>query len=88
MICRQFSRHHADRLCRQRRGFCDGTNSANGAPLARFRFMGAGCIHPGQVTIVHEEYTPTADEVEFARKIISSIRRRPPRSRSWSLDGR
>jgi len=35
-----------------------------------FGFMGAGCIHPGQVTIVNEEYTPTAAEVEYARKII------------------
>ena len=25
-----------------------------------FGFMGAGCIHPGQVTIVNEEYTPVA----------------------------
>ena len=28
-----------------------------------FGFMGAGCIHPGQVTIVNEEYTPSAEEV-------------------------
>jgi citrate lyase subunit beta / citryl-CoA lyase len=36
----------------------------------RFGFDGAGCIHPGQVTIVNEEYTPSADEVEYARKVI------------------
>ena len=35
-----------------------------------FGFLGAGCIHPGQVTIVNEEYTPTADEVEYAKKVI------------------
>jgi citrate lyase subunit beta / citryl-CoA lyase len=32
----------------------------------RFGFDGAGCIHPGQVTVVNEEYTPSAEEVEYA----------------------
>jgi citrate lyase subunit beta/citryl-CoA lyase len=36
----------------------------------RFGFDGAGCIHPGQVTIVNEEYTPTEAEVVYARKVI------------------
>ena len=36
-----------------------------------FGFMGAGCIHPGQVGIVNEEYKPGAAEVEFARRIIA-----------------
>lgn len=36
----------------------------------RFGFDGAGCIHPGQVTIVNEEYSPTEQEVAYARKII------------------
>jgi len=36
-----------------------------------FGFMGAGCIHPGQVTIVNEEYTPRDEEVEYAGKIIA-----------------
>ena len=35
-----------------------------------FGFLGAGCIHPGQVTIVNEEYTPTAEEVDYAKKVI------------------
>ena len=37
----------------------------------RFGFDGAGCIHPGQVTIVNEEYSPSAEEVAYARKIIA-----------------
>jgi citrate lyase subunit beta/citryl-CoA lyase len=54
-----------------------------------FGFMGAGCIHPGQVTIVNEEYTPTADEVEFARKIIKLDKEAAASGRgSWSLDGK
>ncbi|MDB5863661.1 MAG: CoA ester lyase, partial [Betaproteobacteria bacterium] len=36
----------------------------------RFGFDGAGCIHPGQVTIVNEEYSPNHEEVVFAKKII------------------
>ncbi|HEV7803317.1 MAG TPA: CoA ester lyase [Burkholderiales bacterium] len=36
----------------------------------RFGFDGAGCIHPGQVTIVNEEYSPDQEEVAYAKKII------------------
>ena len=54
-----------------------------------FGFMGAGCIHPGQVTIVNEEYTPTADEVEFAHKVIKLDKKAAAAGRgSWSLDGK
>jgi citrate lyase subunit beta/citryl-CoA lyase len=54
-----------------------------------FGFMGAGCIHPGQVTIVNEEYTPTAEEVEYARKIIKLDQEAAASGRgSWSLDGK
>ena len=37
----------------------------------RFGFDGAGCIHPGQVKIVNEEYTPSEGEVAYARKVIT-----------------
>ena len=54
-----------------------------------FGFMGAGCIHPGQVTIVTEEYTPTTEEVEYARKIIKLDKEAAAAGRgSWSLDGK
>ncbi|MGH8616240.1 MAG: HpcH/HpaI aldolase/citrate lyase family protein [Burkholderiales bacterium] len=54
-----------------------------------FGFMGAGCIHPGQVTIVNEEYTPTAEEVEYARKVIKLDKEAAAAGRgSWSLDGK
>jgi citrate lyase subunit beta/citryl-CoA lyase len=54
-----------------------------------FGFMGAGCIHPGQVTIVNEEYTPTADEVDFARKVVKLDAEAAAGGRgSWSLDGK
>jgi citrate lyase subunit beta/citryl-CoA lyase len=54
-----------------------------------FGFMGAGCIHPGQVTIVNEEYTPTNAEVEYARKVIALDKEAAASGRgSFSLDGK
>jgi citrate lyase subunit beta/citryl-CoA lyase len=54
-----------------------------------FGFMGAGCIHPGQVTIVNEEYTPSSDEVDYARKVVRMDKEAAASGRgSWSLDGK
>jgi citrate lyase subunit beta/citryl-CoA lyase len=54
-----------------------------------FGFMGAGCIHPGQVTIVNEEYTPGEAEVEYARKVIALDKEAAASGRgSFSLDGK
>ena len=71
-------------------GFGDWDNFRKMVRRSRdFGFMGAGCIHPGQVTIVNEEYTPTADEVEYARKVIRMDREAAAAGRgSWSLDGK
>jgi len=54
-----------------------------------FGFMGAGCIHPGQVTIVNEEYTPGAAEVEYAQKLIKLDNDAAASGRgSFTLDGK
>jgi citrate lyase subunit beta/citryl-CoA lyase len=54
-----------------------------------FGFMGAGCIHPGQVTIVNEEYKPGAAEVEYARKVIALNQEAAAAGRaSFALDGK
>ena len=54
-----------------------------------FGFMGAGCIHPGQVTIVNEEYKPSAEEVEYARKVIALDKAAAAGGRaSFALDGK
>ena len=54
-----------------------------------FGFLGAGCIHPGQVTIVNEEYTPTSEEVEYAKKIIQLDREAAAAGRgSFQIDGK
>lgn len=55
----------------------------------RFGFDGAGCIHPGQVKIVNEEYTPSADEVEYARKVIRMDEEAAATGRgSFQIDGK
>jgi citrate lyase subunit beta/citryl-CoA lyase len=55
----------------------------------RFGFDGAGCIHPGQVTVVNEEYTPSAEEVEYARKMIRLDEEAAANGRgSFQIDGK
>jgi citrate lyase subunit beta/citryl-CoA lyase len=55
----------------------------------RFGFDGAGCIHPGQVKIVNEEYTPSAEEVEYARKVIRMDEEAAAAGRgSFQIDGK
>jgi citrate lyase subunit beta/citryl-CoA lyase len=54
-----------------------------------FGFMGAGCIHPGQVPIVNRQYSPTADEVAYATRIVTENAVHAAAGRgSWSLDGK
>jgi len=33
-------------------------------------FDGMGCIHPRQIKVIHENFTPTPDEIEKAKKIV------------------
>ncbi len=55
----------------------------------QFGFMGAGCIHPGQVLIVNEEYSPAAGEVAYAQRVIVENARAEAAGRaSFALDGR
>jgi len=55
----------------------------------QFGFMGAGCIHPGQVPIVNEEYSPSTGEVESARRILSENEKAAAAGRaSFAIDGK
>lgn len=55
----------------------------------RFGFDGAGCIHPGQVTIVNEEYTPGEDEVVYARKVLQMDKEAQASGRgSFQIEGK
>ena len=54
-----------------------------------FGFMGAGCIHPGQVPIVNEEYSPAPEEVAYARRVIvENITAEAAGRASFALDGK
>jgi citrate lyase subunit beta / citryl-CoA lyase len=35
-------------------------------------FDGMGCIHPRQIRVIHENFAPSADETEKAKKIVSA----------------
>ena len=53
-----------------------------------FGFMGAGCIHPGQVAIVNEEYTPDSAEIAYAKRVVEENARSEAAGRgSFALDG-
>jgi citrate lyase subunit beta / citryl-CoA lyase len=55
----------------------------------QFGFMGAGCIHPGQVPIVNRYYSPSAEEVAYATRIVEGDAVQAAAGRgSWSLDGK
>jgi citrate lyase subunit beta/citryl-CoA lyase len=32
-----------------------------------------GCIHPGQIRVVHEAFAPTPPEIEKAKKIVAAF---------------
>jgi citrate lyase subunit beta/citryl-CoA lyase len=36
-------------------------------------FQGMGCIHPRQISIIHENFAPNADEIEKAMKIVNAF---------------
>ena len=38
----------------------------------RLGFMGATCVHPGQVAVINESYSPSAQEVEQARRVVEA----------------
>ena len=55
----------------------------------RLGFDGASCIHPGQVKIVNEEYTPGEDEVAYAKRVVEGDREARKAGRaSFQIDGR
>jgi citrate lyase subunit beta / citryl-CoA lyase len=36
-------------------------------------FEGMGCVHPGQIRVIHEAFAPTPAEIEKARKIVAAF---------------
>jgi len=55
----------------------------------QFGFMGASCIHPGQVAIVNQEYSPSAAEVAVATRIVDEAAAAEGSGRgSFAIDGK
>lgn len=55
----------------------------------QFGFMGASCVHPLQVAILNEEYSPSAEEVQRARRVVGEAASAVAAGRgSFALDGR
>lgn len=55
----------------------------------RFGFSGGTCVHPGLVQALNEAFTPTADEVTHARKLLEADARAAAEGRgSFQLDGK
>jgi len=40
-----------------------------------------GCIHPGQIRVIHEAFQPTPLEIEKAKKVVAASKKR--RARDW-----
>ncbi len=54
--------------------------------VRRQGFLGRACIHPAQVQIVHEVFTPTAGQVARARDVLDLIRRAEAAGSGVTLD--
>lgn len=55
----------------------------------QFGFMGAGCIHPGQVPIVNQEYSPNAEAAAYAQRVIEENAKAEAAGRaSFAIDGK
>ena len=55
----------------------------------RFGFSGGTCIHPGLVPALNEAFTPGADEVAHAKKLIEADKKAAAEGRgSFSVDGK
>src|SRR5262249_38763561 len=51
----------------------------------QFGFLGATCIHPAQVAIVNEEYSPSAADVALATRIIEGNEKAKAEGRVWRV---
>ena len=55
----------------------------------RFGFSGGTCVHPGLVPALNDAFTPSADEVAHARKLIAADEKAAAEGRgSFTVDGK
>jgi citrate lyase subunit beta/citryl-CoA lyase len=70
--------------------YSDPTAYGKSAERARrFGFSGGTCVHPGLVEALNAAFTPSADEVAYARKLIAADEQAAAEGRgSFSVDGK
>lgn len=56
--------------------------------LARLGFVGRACIHPAQLDVVHEVFTPTPDEIAAARELLAAFETAREAGSAIALDAR
>jgi citrate lyase subunit beta / citryl-CoA lyase len=55
----------------------------------RFGFSGGTCVHPGLVQSLNEAFTPSADDVAYAKKLIAADENAAAEGRgSFTVDGK
>src|SRR5262249_23222079 len=55
----------------------------------RFGFSGGTCVHPGLVEVLNEAFTPSAEDVSYAKKLIAADEQAAAEGRgSFSVDGK
>jgi citrate lyase subunit beta/citryl-CoA lyase len=55
----------------------------------RLGFLGASVIHPSQIAILNEEFAPSADEIDSARRIVTAYAQAVAEGRgSIAVDGK
>ena len=50
---------------------------AEATDARRMGYGGKIAIHPDQVAIIHEVFTPTAQEVDWAKRVVDDVRKQP-----------
>lgn len=70
--------------------YTDGDGFRREAAMARaLGFVGKSCIHPRQVAWANEVFTPTPDELEWARKVVEVARAAQAAGQAaFAVDGR
>jgi citrate lyase subunit beta / citryl-CoA lyase len=59
------------------------------AASRQFGYVGAGCIHPNQVSILNREFSPSADELAKAKEVVEAFERAEREGKaSVAVDGR
>jgi len=55
----------------------------------RFGFVGSSCIHPSQIALLNEAFSPTAEQIVEARRLVQAVDEAGADGRgAFTIDGR